>query len=77
MYIFIDTSGSTRHFPQGRTEQKYEEMIDVLSHLNQYVPTVSTESTVNVTGIEEPVRMTNDYFHTIALGMCICVANEQ
>ena len=52
-------------------EQKYEEMIDVLSHLNQYIPTVSTESTVNVAGIEEPVRMTNDFFHTIALGMCI------
>ena len=44
-------------------------MVEVLSHLNQYIPTVSTESTVNVRGIEEPVRMTHDDFHTIALGI--------
>ena len=49
-------------------EQKYEEMIEVLSHLNQYVPTVSTESAISVTGLQEPVQIINDSFHTLALG---------
>ena len=48
-------------------EQKYEEMIEVLTHLSKYVPTVTTTETVPVAG-EEPVKVTQDSFHTIALG---------
>lgn len=51
-------------------EQKYEEMIEVLTHLTKYVPTVSTEETVPVPG-EEPVKVIQDSFHAIALGMAM------
>ena len=42
-------------------------MIEVLTHLGKYVPTVSTENTVLIHG-EEPVKLTEDSFHAIALG---------
>ena len=50
-------------------EQKYEEMLEVLAHLGQYVPTVSTTENVDIPGMEEPVQITNDAFHKIASGM--------
>ena len=50
----------------------------MLSLLNQFVPTVSTDKTVPVPGIEEPVQVTTDTFHKIALGKststCKCSA---
>ena len=50
-------------------EQKYEEMIEVLTHLNKYVPTVSSMESFSVQG-EEPVEVTKDLFHNIAIGKC-------
>ena len=44
-------------------------MIEVLTYLGEYVPTISTEDTVSIHG-EEPVKVTEDSFHTIALGKC-------
>jgi hypothetical protein len=40
-------------------EQKYEEIIEVLTHLTKYVPTVSREETVPEPG-EELVKVTHD-----------------
>ena len=42
----------------------------MLTHLTKYVPTVSTEETVPVPG-EEPVKVIQDSFHAIALGMAM------
>ena len=38
-------------------EQKYEEMIDVLSHLHQYVPTITSVNEVTIEGEDEPVKV--------------------
>ena len=51
-------------------EQKYEEMIEVLSHLHQYIPTVTTEDEVTVQVDEEPMKVKTvmDTFFSIPIG---------
>ena len=48
--------------------EKLEEMVQVMDHLDQYVPCKSTYDTVTVSG--ESVKVTKDKFHPIALGSC-------
>lgn len=48
-------------------EQKYEKMIEMLTHLTKHVPTVSTDENIPAPG-EESVKVTQDYFHATALG---------
>lgn len=52
-----------------KSEQKYEEMVDILSSLHKYVPTVTT--TEKVTLPEENTEVENDEFFQIPLGMCM------
>ena len=59
--------GTSRHFSERRA--KYDEMIEVLTHLSQYVPTVTTEKTVLVPGTDETMEIKEDIFHKLALGM--------
>lgn len=47
-------------------EQKYEEMVQVLDHLHQYVPTVSSEETICTPHGKEK----HDVFHPVGLGEC-------
>ena len=48
-------------------EQKYEEMVQILDHLHQYVPTVTSEELVNLPDGGQEVAM-NDAFHKIEIG---------
>ena len=50
-------------------EQKLEEMIDVLSHLHKYVPTVTEMDEVEVQGKEDTVKVIKDCFYDILIGM--------
>jgi len=43
-------------------EQKLEEMIEVLTHLHQYIPTVTEEVSAQVN--EEPVKVTTNSFYS-------------
>lgn len=55
-------------------EQKYEEMVQVMDHLHQYVPTISSEECVVVPDGKEKT-VVNDTFHKIGLGeflQCAC-----
>ena len=59
-----------------KSEQKYEEMLDVLDHLHQYVPTVSTRKTI--IDDDETIEVTCNHFHPILFGefiAYICIFN--
>lgn len=51
-----------------KSEQKYEEMVDVLYHLQQYVPRVASTDEVAVPGLEEPVTIPRHEFYKVGLG---------
>ena len=44
-------------------------MIEVLNHLGQYVPTISTDREAYVEQTAETLKIKEDVFHPIALGM--------
>ena len=46
-----------------KSEQKYEELIHVLRHLQQYVPTKTT--TTEVVHDSEPIQIVTDKFHSL------------
>lgn len=48
-------------------EQKYEDMVQVLDHLHQYVPTISSEECVTISDSQQKTAV-NDTFHKIGLG---------
>ena len=50
-------------------EQKYEEMVQVLDHLHQYVPTMSTKETFTVHDSPETIEAVSDVCNTIILGI--------
>lgn len=50
-----------------KNEQKHDEMIEILDHLHQYVPTVTTTKNVDAPGLS-PVCIPSDSFHHIAFG---------
>ena len=49
-----------------KSEQKYEELIHVLRHLQQYVPTKT--NTTEVVHDSEPIQIVTDKFHSLGLG---------
>lgn len=51
-----------------KSETNYEDMVSILEHLHQYVPTQTKEEDVEVPGLHEPVKVINDQFHPIIFG---------
>ena len=51
-----------------KCEQKYEEMVDILDSLHQYVPIVTTTEKTVLPGSQDTVDITSDKVHSIALG---------
>ena len=43
-------------------------MVDILEKLQQYVPTVRSEKTVDIPGTEEQVKLLDDRFHQLLFG---------
>lgn len=50
-----------------KSESSYEEMVDIMESLHEYVPTYTTTSRVTVPGGEE-VTVTNDHFYETIFG---------
>ena len=50
-----------------KNEQKHDDMVEILQHLHQYVPTITTTETVNVPGFS-PTYIPRDHFHQLAFG---------
>ena len=51
-----------------KNEQKHDEMVEILDHLQQYVPSVTTTEKVHAPGLSEPAEIFVDKFHHLALG---------
>ena len=49
--------------------QKCEEMVEILDHLHQYVPTVSREVTVTLPDSADTIQAYEDTFDPVILGM--------
>ena len=54
-----------------KSEVKLEEMVDVVTNLQQYVPVVTTDVEYNVPGREKPICVKLDNFHYILFGQLI------
>ena len=54
---------------QLRSEQKYEEMADIIRFLHKYVPRDPTTTTVSVPGCSTPMTLTKSNFFKIGLGI--------
>ena len=50
------------------SEQKLEEMVDIMHDLQQYVPTVTTTEEYNLCGSDSGVTVTVDDFHSTLFG---------
>ena len=50
-----------------KNENKLDEMVDIMDHLNQYVPTEVTHTTVQIPG-RAPKRMQIDTMHKVLVG---------
>lgn len=75
MYVGIATKVPLGIFLKG--EQSYDEMVEVLDHMHQYIPTVSTVGEVSVTAdSQQRVEVVTDRVHPIALGMSwLCLSD--
>ena len=51
-----------------KNENKVDEMVDVITHLHDYVPTVTKTGNVMVPGCEQPKSVLLQNFHHILLG---------
>ena len=53
-----------------KSEEKNDDMLDILKHLHKYVPMVESSSTevVDVDGVEEETTVTHQELHKILLG---------
>ena len=51
-----------------KSEQKLEDMVEIVTKLQQYVPTITKTEEVLVAATEEPVTVTWDNFHHILFG---------
>ena len=47
---------------------KTEDMVSICEDLHTYVPSTSTEQTVDIPGESEQFKLTMDHFHYILLG---------
>lgn len=52
---------------QLKNENVLEEMVEIMSHMQEYVPTLSKMLDLEVTG-ESSIRVKADHFHNILLG---------
>ena len=50
-----------------KNENKLDEMVDIMDHLNQYIPTEVTHTTVQIPG-RAPKRMQIDTMHKVLIG---------
>lgn len=53
---------------QLKSEQKYEDMVEILDDLQKYVPKVVKVEEKSVPGCDVPIRMKKHDFYQIALG---------
>ncbi len=67
LVIFMHTKVPLGIYLKGK--QKYEEMVEVLGHLHQYVPTVTTREMVKDPSSQRTDEVVIDAFDTIGLGM--------
>lgn len=53
-----------------KSESNYEDMVDIMTELHQYVPTTTSVTSTTVPGDDEDsqVEMVEDLFHTILFG---------
>jgi hypothetical protein len=51
-----------------KSEQKLEDMVDVMEDFHEYVPTVTTSSEYELSGSEDVVNVTLDAFHYMLFG---------
>lgn len=51
-----------------KCETSHEDMISILDHLNQYVPTVTSVTTITNPHTSEPVKVVEDKHHQILFG---------
>ena len=51
-------------------------MIDIMSDLHRYVPTVTTKEDVLLHGSDDPVSVTLDNFHHVLLGKLYLIYNR-
>lgn len=52
-----------------KSEQKLEEMIEIMEDIQQYVPLVTTEHNYRLQGVDDPVTVKLDDFHNVLFGM--------
>ena len=51
-----------------KCETKHEDMVSILDHLHQYVPTMSVDDVVEVPGLPTGLKVTIDHFHYLLFG---------
>ncbi len=51
-----------------KSEQKLEEMVQIMDHLQQYVPTLTSTKDYLLSGSDIPVSVTLDEFHHTLIG---------
>ena len=56
-----------------KTETKYEDMVSIMDHLHQYVPTVTSEYFYEDQESGTHNKVSGDHFHYLLMGKCtIC-----
>lgn len=56
-----------------KSEQKLEEMVEIMDSLHKYVPTVSTEESVELA--EATTKVTRDDFFPLLMGKYTCMCS--
>ena len=51
-----------------KSEQKLEDMVDIMSDLQEYVPVCTTDHSYDLPGRDDPVSVKLDNFHYILFG---------
>ena len=54
-----------------KSEQKLDDMVQIMEELQQYVPLVTTTYDYNVVGRANPVSVKLDDFHYVLFGKCL------
>lgn len=70
-HLLVSIHSFNKQVPLGvllKSEQKLEDMVDIMGDLQQYVPTVTTTTEYNLSGSDDPITVTVDDFHPIFLG---------
>lgn len=51
-----------------KNENKYEDMISIMEHNHQYVPTTTTNLEIELPAVDEKLKVEKTEFHTILFG---------